>query len=223
LANALFLGVPAAATDVILESWLAPLWPKLADAAAFRPDVVSPDALEALLHVLAKRGALDGLTAAQTVLRWAHRGGWGAPQSARLNQLLDAVAPRATLSAEAACALAQTAVSRQLLDVAVPADAARGHMVVLATQLVSARTRIEQLTLVLCPHCNRHVRREEYASQELLCDRHKDQGVHRGVYSNGYGWSCCGERKKRTPGCYAGYYKHTDPAFVPPPAEEHAH
>ena len=102
-----------------MESWLAPLWPKLADAAAFRPDVVSPDALEALLHALAKRGAVDGLMAAQTVLRWAHRGGWGAPQSARLNQLLDAVAPRATL-ADSASSVSVRSLSTSATSIEVP-------------------------------------------------------------------------------------------------------
>jgi hypothetical protein len=213
LANASFLGVGAAAIDVLVADLLAPLWPRLADAAGFRPDTVSPDALELLLRELARRDAVDGLAAAQTVLRWAHRGGWGGAQSALLRQLLDTVAPLASLSAEAMCALAQTAVSRELLDVALPAAAAREHMAALAAQLASARSRIVELTPVWCSNCQRHVRAEEYACREArMCDR---PGHHTGTYQNSYGWSCCGERKKRAPGCGSGYYHHFDPPLAP--------
>jgi hypothetical protein len=146
-ANACFLGVSEAAEDVILTDVLAQLWPTLASSDRMCPDFVSAGALEKLLRLLAVRGWASKLQAARTVLMWAHRGGWGAPQSAQLQLVLDKVAPLSDWSSEDICTLTQTA-PREMLDVALaalPAEALRKHLTAMAVMLANANRRNQAL------------------------------------------------------------------------------
>ena len=208
LANASFLGLPAPAVDCIMADVLAPRWPDLAEAANFRPELVSQDALSLLMRVLAERGAASDLSKAQGVLKWAHRGGWGAEQSAQLRQLLDAVGPTAALSTDDGLALAKTPVSNELLDVALPAAELRQRMLQLGTMLRYAAFRVKELTPVWCVHCQREVPLKEYESKEPKCRRR----VHVGKYRVNRGWSCCNTLHKFTVGCSPErFYLHTAP------------
>jgi len=226
-ANASFLGVGAGALDVLIVM-LSRLWPSLIDAPGFSPDFVSPDALQHLLRVvfagsIDTRALLTGefssanaVSATQAVLRWAQRGGWGAAQSDRLRQLLRAVGPAPT-SAEGLAQVVQTVgVSDALLDVVAPAPAARKHMATLHRDLLSTRQnlslvceRLEACSVVHCVNCDRDVLATEMQSEGALCDRNE----HTGEYSNGYGWSCCREKKKRVPPCGTVYRRHGDALF----------
>lgn len=209
LANASFLGVDAAAVMLLLTEVLAPLWPDLAGAANFRPELVSPDVLAPLLRVLEERFFASPSAMAQAVLTWAHRGGWGAEQGAALRKLLDdTVGPVADRSSDYALAVAQTPVSSELLDAALPAAEARKRMLDLAARLQVAEQRVQELTPVWCKKCQRNVPSVDYYGSENMCGRRE----HTGSYLVGRGWTCCNTLHKFTSGCgEKTFHRHTDP------------
>lgn len=139
--NACFLGVPEAAEDILLTDVLLPLWPLLADCDRLCPDLISAGGLEKLLSELEQRDLLPYLNATRTILLWAHRGGWGAAQSAKLQPMLESMAPLSELSSEDICTLAKVRVSRELLDIALPAEAMRARIAGLVEQLAKANRR----------------------------------------------------------------------------------
>lgn len=154
--NACFLGVSEAAEDAIMTDILVPLWPRLADFDHLCPDLFSAGALEKLLRVLAERGLVNALGASRTVLLWAHRGGWGATQSRELVSMLDRVAPLSMLSSDDICKLAKVGVPRELLDIALPAEAMRARIAVLMEQLANAN-RGNNVAQAWCSTCARYV------------------------------------------------------------------
>lgn len=151
LGCALFLGLSTSAIDVIITEVLVPpdhgdfdFRLSLACAENFRPDILPPEAMESVLAAFEEREFATPCELAEAVLRWAHRGGWGVAQSARLQQLLDAVAPPAKLSAETFCTLAKMDALRELLVIAFPSLTCK-HLLNFQKELHSARGRIADL------------------------------------------------------------------------------
>ena len=170
LSNALFLGVADTAVRAIILRVIVPgdfrddtpPAEELAFADNFRPDRLSPEAMESTLRTLRDEGLADPLSLAAAVLRWADRGGWGAEQSARLRQLLDALAPLEELSADDFYMLADTHVSSEVLDAAIPASLTRKRMLALQDDFVRKLEEAERTLNARLERENAELARHDY-------------------------------------------------------------